>query len=450
MGRHDVDLCVLGGGSAGIRAAVMSARHGARVALVEPHDLGGTCVNAGCIPKKLWMYASSFGFAFERARGHGWVVGSPTLDWPAMLAGKDAEVARLRAVYAQKLEEAGVEFVRGRGRFRDAHTLEVEGRTLSAAHTLIATGGRPRVPALPGAEHAITSDETFRLPRLPARVVIVGAGYVALEFASIFRGFGSEVTLVCRGDHVLRGFDHDVGATLAEELTKHGITIHWRSEVRAIERGNGAWRAQLPRGPHDCDAVLFATGRTPATGDLGLDRAGVAVRDDGAIVVDAHGRTSTTNIFAAGDVTGGAQLTPVAIAEGQAVADTLFAGRGSVAPEREFVPTCVFSQPQAATVGWSESVARERFGEVHVYRSRFRPLEEALGAHDVRNMVKLVVDAASDRVLGLHVVASDAAEIVQGFAAALRCGVTKAQLDRTLGIHPSVAEEFFSMRRAVA
>lgn len=446
-GREDVDLCVLGGGSGGVRAARRAAALGARVVLVEDRALGGTCVHAGCIPKKLFVYASRFARSFEDARGYGWSVPTASFDWAALVTAKDVEVARLAAVYRRLLDDAGVEVLAGRGILRDAHHVQVGDRLLSTRHLVLATGGRPFVPDVPGCERAITSDDAFHLPSLPRRMVVVGGGYVALELASIARGLGVEVTLVHRGERLLRGFDADVRTVIGEELARAGISIRCEEQVAAIEVRERELAVRLAGGSaHACDLVLFATGRRPTTAGLGLESAGVALREDGAVLVDAFGRTSVPSVYAVGDVTGGTCLTPVAVAQGEAVARTLFAHGPPVALDPTHVPTCVFSQPAVASVGTSEEEARTRHAGVRVFRSRFRPLEHALSGRDERMFVKLVVDAESDRVLGVHVVGGEAAEIVQGFAVALRCGVTKAQLDATIGIHPTAAEELLTLR----
>lgn len=451
MPSFDVDLCVLGAGSAGVRLARRAAGYGARVLVVAEGPIGGTCVHAGCIPKKLLVYGSRFARAFEDARGYGWnLPGPPRLDWPALVAAKDRETARLGEVYASTLAEAGVEVVQARGVVLDANRVEAGGRIVSTRHLAIATGGHSVVPQIPGVEHAITSHEALGLARLPERLVVVGSGYIALELACIFHALGARTTIVHRGNRLLREFDAEASAFLAEELVRSGIAVRFGLEVRAIEARETGLLARLSDGSElATDELLFATGRRPSTAGFGLEQAGIALREDGAVVVDAFGETSVPGVYALGDVTGGECLTPVATAEGEAVARTLFGGGGPVARDHEHVSTCVFSQPAVARVGLSEEDARARYANVRVFRSRFRPLEHALSGRAERAFVKLVVDAASDRVLGCHAVGTEAGEIVQGFAVALRCGVTKAVLDATIGVHPTVAEEILTLRSPV-
>ncbi|NNL68115.1 MAG: glutathione-disulfide reductase [Myxococcales bacterium] len=448
MAEHDYDLFVIGAGSGGVRAARVCAEKGARVAVAEERALGGTCVNVGCIPKKLLVYASHVREEIEDAeRGYGWRIGEPRFDWPTLIANKDREIARLNGVYAQLLDGAGVDRLEGRAVLRDAHTVEVGGRGVSADQILVATGGWPSVPAIPGAEHAITSNEVFHLKALPRRVLIVGGGYIAVEFAGIFHGLGAEVTQLYRGPLFLRGFDDDVRAHLAGEMRKQGVDLRFDAHVVSLARGDGGIRATLGDGSVlEADQVLYATGRKPNTHDLGLERAGVALGADGEIPVDAFSRTNVPNVWAIGDVTDRIQLTPVAIHEAMAFAETAFGGNPTE-PDHAGVPSAVFSQPPIGTVGLTEALARAAFDAVDVYRSTFRALKHTLGDGDARTLMKLVVDRASDRVLGVHVVGPDAGEIVQGFAVALKCGATKAQFDATVGIHPTSAEELVTMRQ---
>lgn len=446
MSGCDYDLITIGGGSGGVRASRASAGFGARVVLIEERELGGTCVNVGCIPKKLLSYAAHYHGDFADAAGFGWSVGARSFDWARLIAAKDQEIARLNGVYARLLAAAGVEIIEGRGVLIDAHTVQVGGRTLTARHILIATGGWPVVPDFPGAEHVITSNEAFHLERLPRRVTIVGGGYIAVEFCSIFNGLGSAVRLVHRGGQLLRGFDHDLGRVLAEEMVQKGITPMLNSRIERVSRAGEELTVQLASGEaHNTDLIMYATGRAPNTRGIGLEAAGVALAANGAIQVDAFSRSSVPSIYAIGDVTDRIQLTPVAIAEGMALANMLF----NNTPRRmdyANVPTAIFSHPCIATVGLGEQEARAQHGTVDTYVTRFRPLKATLSGSAERVFMKLVVERATDRVLGVHMAGEDAAEIIQGFAVALKCGATKAQFDATVGIHPTSAEEFVTLR----
>lgn len=446
MSGCDYDLITIGGGSGGVRASRVSAGFGARVALIEERELGGTCVNVGCIPKKLLSYAAHYHGDFADATGFGWSVGARSFDWARLIAAKDQEIARLNGVYARLLAAAGVEIIEGRGVLIDAHTVQVGGRTLTARHILIATGGWPVVPDFPGAEHVITSNEAFHLECLPRRVTIVGGGYIAVEFCSIFNGLGSAVRLVHRGGQLLRGFDHDLGRVLAEEMVQKGITPMLNSRIERVSRAGEELTVQLASGEaHNTDLVMYATGRAPNTRGIGLEAAGVALAANGAIQVDAFSRSSVPSIYAIGDVTDRIQLTPVAIAEGMALANTLF---NNMPRRMDYanVPTAIFSHPCIATVGLGEQEARAQHGTVDTYVTRFRPLKATLSGSAERVFMKLVVERATDRVLGVHMAGEDAAEIIQGFAVALKCGATKAQFDATVGIHPTSAEEFVTLR----
>jgi len=443
---HDFDLFTIGAGSGGVRASRMAALTGARVAVAEDGALGGTCVNVGCIPKKLFVYASHFADDFGDAAGFGWTVGDRSFDWPRLLANKNREIERLNGVYARLLDGAGVTRFAGRATLVDANTVEVAGRRHRAANVLVATGGWPSLPDVPGIEHAVSSNEMFHLPALPARAVVVGGGYIAVEFAGILHGLGVAVTQLYRGPLFLRGFDDDVRHTLAEEMRKRGVDLRFQARVARIERAGDERRVVLEDGSVVvADAVLYATGRRPLTAGLGLERVGVETGPDGAIVVDAWSRTSVPSVWAIGDVTDRIQLTPVAIHEAMALVRTLFGGVPTK-PDHEDVASAVFSQPPVATVGLTEAQARERHGDVVVYRSTFRPLKHTLTGRDERTMMKLVVDRASDRVVGVHMVGADAAEIVQGLAVAVKMRATKADFDATIGIHPTAAEEFVTMR----
>ncbi len=449
MARYDYDLFTIGAGSGGVRASRVSADYGARVAIAEERDLGGTCVNLGCIPKKLLVYASQYAEDFEDAGAYGWDVGTRGFDWKTLLENKDREIARLNGVYAGILDEAGVERLEGRARLVDSHSVEVAGRRYSAENVLVATGAWPAVPSFPGSELALTSNEMFHLPQQPRRALIVGGGYVAAEFAGILHGLGSEVTLLYRGPLFLRGFDEDVRMTLGEEMRKKGIDLRFDARVARLEPAGAGVVATLEDGSRmEADVALYATGRRPLTDGLGLESAGVELGADGAVLVDAYSRSSIPNVWAIGDVTDRLALTPVAIHEGICLARTLFGGEPTPV-DHENVATAIFSRPSVGCVGLTEAEARERFDRVDVYRTKFRALKHTLTGRDELTLMKLVVDAGSDRVLGCHMVGPEAGEIIQGLAVALRCGATKAQFDATLGIHPTSAEEFVTLRQKV-
>lgn len=446
MADFDYDLFTIGAGSGGVRASRMAAAAGARVAVAEDRDLGGTCVNVGCIPKKLFVYAAHFHEEFEDAAGFGWSVGERTFDWPTLLRNKDREIARLNGAYAKLLDAAGVTRIEGRARLVDPHTVEVAGRRVTSENIVIATGGWPSMPEIPGIEHAISSNEAFHLERLPERAVIVGGGYIAVEFAGIFHGLGVDVVQLYRGPLFLRGFDDDVRVTLADEMRKKGMELRFDARVAEISKRGGSLVAHLDDGEEiETDLILYATGRHPLTQDLGLEEAGVEMNEKGAVVVDAYSRTSVENIWALGDVTDRINLTPVAIAEAMAFVKTVYAGVPT-RPDHEDVPSAVFSQPALASVGVTEAAARERYASVDIYRSRFRALKHTLSGRDEQTLMKLIVDRDSDRVVGCHMVGPEAAEIIQGVAIAVKCRATKAQFDATIGIHPSAAEEFVTMR----
>ena len=452
MNDFDCDLFVIGAGSGGVRAARVAARLGARVIIAENHRFGGTCVIRGCVPKKLMVYASHFRDDFEDAVGFGWSAVSPVFSWPALIAAKDREIARLSAIYRRLLADAGVTIVEGTARVVGPDTVEVGGRHFRSRHILVATGGWPFKPDIPGVEHALTSNEVFELTEQPQRILIVGAGYIAVEFAGIFHGLGSQVTLSYRGDQILRGFDQDVRDHLADEMRNNGIEIALNSDLHAIhKRGDGRLdidASGIPGATDAWDAVMFATGRVPNTSGLGLESVGVALDEAGAVIVDDFSATHVAGIHAVGDVTNRIALTPVAIREGQALATTLFGGQPSSA-DHETVPSAVFSQPPIATVGLTEETALERHGEVDVYSTRFRPMRHTLSGRGERTLMKLIVDPATDRVLGAHMVGPDAPEIIQGIAIAVKMGATKADFDATVGIHPTAAEEFVTLRDPV-
>ncbi|AWU98952.1 glutathione-disulfide reductase [Burkholderia sp. JP2-270] len=447
----DYDLFVIGAGSGGVRLARMSASYGARVGIAEQEQIGGTCVLRGCIPKKLLVYASHYPHEVEDAQGFGWTFGAGTLDWPALIAAKDREINRLSDIYINLLRQSGVEMHAGRATLVDAHTVAIGERTIRARHIAIATGSRPSLPHRPGIEHAITSREALSLATCPRRIAVVGGGYIAVEFAGIFNGFGSRVDLFYRGEKILRGFDDDVRQFLTDEMTKQGVTIHARTVVESISRADDGTLSvrvgDAQHGPYD--AVLYATGRVPNVDGLGLEQAGVMLDARGAIAVDAYSATSVASIHAIGDVTSRPQLTPVATRDGALLARTLFGG-SRVAADHEWVPSAVFSQPEVATVGLTEADARRAYGDVDIYRTSFKALRHTLSGRDERTLMKLVVARDSQRVIGAHMVGRDAGEIVQGIAIAIRAGATKAQFDDTIGIHPTAAEEFVTMRQKVA
>ena len=444
--RYDLDLFVIGAGSGGVRASRIAASHGAKVAVAEERYLGGTCVNVGCIPKKLLVYASEFADAFEDAVGFGWMPSRPGFDWSKLIGNKDREIDRLNGVYERLLTGAGAEIIRGRAEIIDAHTIAINGRRITAEYLLVATGSWPTKPVIPGSDLAITSNEAFHLERLPRRAIIVGGGYIAVEFAGLFHGLGSEVALIHRGTQLLRGFDDDLRVALAEEIRKRGLDLRLEATIARIERRDSIMMATLSDGSRiEADCVMFATGRHPNSRGLGLEAAGVALDANAAVIVDAASRTSVPNIYAIGDLTNRKNLTPVAIAEGHAVADTLFGGNPR-SLDYENIASAVFSQPPIATVGLTEVEARARYGEVDIYKSAFKPLKHTLSGRDERTLMKLVVARKTDRVVGAHMMGTDAGEIIQGLAIAVKCGATKAQFDATIGIHPTAAEEFVTMR----
>ena len=450
MATYDYDLFTIGAGSGGVRASRMAGALGARVAVAEERYMGGTCVNVGCIPKKLFAYAGHYAEDIEDAAGFGWRTSPVAFDWPTLVANKDKEISRLNGIYERLLTGAGCKVFHARARVVDPHTVEVEGKRVSAAHILIATGGWPVVPDVPGKELAITSNEAFHLPQLPARVLIVGGGYIAVEFASIFHGVGVDTTLSYRGERLLRGFDADLGAFLGEQMAKKGVKVLLRSQVRSIERrGQSLSCAMVDGSVVETDAVMYATGRLPNTRGLGLDAAGVALDRNGAVIVDEHFQSNVASIHAIGDVINRLQLTPVALAEGMVIVDRLF-GKGERRMAYTNIATAIFSNPPVGTVGLSEAQARHDYADIAVYRTSFTPLKHRLSGRPESTLMKLVIDKATDRVLGVHMVGAEAGEIIQGFAVALVCGATKRQLDATIGIHPTAAEEFVTLREPVA
>ena len=449
MMRFDYDLFTIGAGSGGVRASRMAGQLGARVAVAENYRIGGTCVVRGCVPKKLLSYAAHYAEDLEDALGYGWTIAGASFSWPTLIENKNREIARLSGVYADGLARSSVAVIEGTARLLDAHTVAIGERRVTAQSVLIATGGWPAKPTIPGSEHAITSNEAFELPALPRHVLIVGGGYVAAEFAGIFNGLGAKVTLSYRGEQILRGFDNDVRHHLHDEMGKKGVRILLNSVVSSISRrADGALEVAVsgvPGNTLSCDSVMFATGRTPNTARLGLAEAGVKLDEAGGVVVDRFCRSSVANIYAVGDVTHRIALTPVAIREGAAVAMTLFGGMETPVDHDE-VPSAVFSQPPVGTVGLSETKAVAKFGKVHIYKASFRPLRHTLSGRDERTLIKLVVDAATQRVVGAHMVGAEAPEIIQGIAIAVKAGLTKAQFDATVGIHPTAAEEFVTLR----
>jgi glutathione reductase (NADPH) len=441
----DFDLFVIGGGSAGVRCARIAAGHGARVGIAEERFWGGTCVNVGCVPKKLLVQAGEYGAWAEDAAGFGWQITKGPHDWARLIAAKDREIGRLNGIYRRLLDNAGASIFEARATFIDPHTLDVGGKRVTAKHIVIATGGHPVRLPIPGAELGIISDAAFYLPHMPQRVAIIGSGYIAVEFAGIFAGLGAQVDLVYRQPLPLRGFDLDLRESLAEALGAQGVALHpgcrplkiaADGDERVLTFGEGRTLRT--------DLVFFATGRVPATKGLGLDKAGVTTNDAGAVAVDQHLRTSRHHIYAMGDVTDRLNLTPVAIAEGHAIADTLF-GNNPRDVSLQNVPTAVFSTPPIATVGLTEEQAAEH-GPIDVFVSKFTPMRHTLSGRARSSMLKLVVDQATQKVVGAHMLGEDAPEIMQGLAIAVMMGATKADFDRTIGIHPTAAEEFVTLR----
>ena len=449
----DFDLLVIGGGSGGVRAARMAAQRGARVALVEAQAMGGTCVNVGCIPKKLYSYAAHFAESFEASHGFGWVGVAPVLDWAALKANRAREITRLNGIYLQLLKGAGVQVIEGWATLVDAHTVAVGAQRLTAKNILIATGGQPSVPDIAGREHVITSNDIFDIDPFPKRLLVVGGGYIACEFASIFKGLGAHVTQLYRGAQVLRGFDEEVRHFIAAEMRKSGVDLRLNADVAAIVKTASGLQVRLQDGSTvEADAVLYATGRMPLVEGLDMEALGIAQKPDGAILVNDNYQTSLPHIYAVGDVTARVQLTPVALGEAMVVVDHLLGAAAGKAPRSmsyDFIPTAVFTHPNIGTVGFTEAQARERFGAVRVFKSEFKALMHTLSGSSERTFMKLLVDEASDRVVGLHMVGAEAGEIVQGFAVAMKAGATKAVFDSTIGIHPTAAEEFVTMREPV-
>ncbi|MAL79558.1 MAG: glutathione-disulfide reductase [Sneathiella sp.] len=442
----DYDLFVIGAGSGGVRASRISSSLGARVAIAEEYRVGGTCVIRGCVPKKLLVYASHFSEDFHDAEGYGWTVGETSHSWPKLIANKDKEIDRLNGIYHNILKNNNVTLYNGRATLLDKNTVKVGDQTITAKYILIATGGTPVMPDVPGIEHAISSNEAFHLESFPKRVIVVGGGYIAVEFAGIFNGLGAEVTQLYRSTQILRGFDDDVRNFLAAEIQKKGIQLRTNANPAKIEKTDNGLKVTLEDGDVlEADAIMYATGRAPNTKDIGLEEVGVTLKENGAVKVTPDSQTSVDNIYAVGDVTDRIALTPVAIHEGMAFAETVFGGRPRAA-DHENVPSAVFSQPQVGTVGLTEAEAREKFGAVDIYKSQFRPMKMTLTGGTEQAFVKLIVEPKSDIVVGAHIVGGDAAEIIQAVGIALKCKATKAQFDATVGVHPSLAEEIVTMR----
>ncbi len=445
---YDFDLLVIGAGSGGVRAARMAAATGAKVAVVEANYLGGTCVNVGCVPKKLFYYGAHFHEDFADAQAYGWQQSGPAVfDWPTLRDNKNTEIARLNGIYKRLLETPGVKIIDGWARIVDAHSVEVDGKQWSAEKLLIAVGGEPSVPAFPGSDLVITSDDVFHLDRMPERALVVGGGYIAVEFAGIFNGFGVSTQLAYRGEVLLRHFDHSLGAFVAEEIVKKGIDLKLGCNVEAIRQtDSGDLQVQFTDGRSEqFGAVLYATGRKPRVANLGLEQLALEQRDNGTIVVDDYFQSAEPSVFALGDVIGTPELTPVALAQGMAFVSTWFKDSPKTVDYRN-IPTAIFCQPNVATVGYAEDEAREAFDEIAVYESSFGHLKHTVSGNDERTYMKLIVDSASDRVVGAHMVGADAGEIIQGLAVAIKAGATKAVFDETIGIHPTAAEEFVTMR----
>ena len=447
----DYDLFVIGAGSGGVRASRMAAATGARVAVAEEKYLGGTCVNVGCVPKKLFYYGSHFHDDFNDAKGFGWNVSATEFDWPTLRDNKNTEIARLNGIYQKMLDNAAVVIIEGRATIRGKHTVSINGQSITAERILIAAGGRPYVPTFDGAEHVITSDEVFYLERLPTNALVVGGGYIAVEFAGILNGLGVNTELSYRGAQLLKRFDHDLGLRLADELVKKGVKLSLESDIESItKQSNGSLQVLFKSGEERCyGEVLYATGRKAYTADLGLANTAVVTRDNGTIVVDDYFQSAEPSIYALGDIIGTPELTPVALAQGMAFVDTYYKGSPRVV-DYDNIATAVFCQPNIATVGLTESEAREQYADIDIYQSEFRHLKHTLSGNTERTFMKLIVDVASDKVLGVHMLGAEAGEIIQGLAVAIKAGATKADFDSTIGIHPTAAEEFVTMRDAVS
>jgi len=454
MSDYDYDLFVIGAGSGGVRASRIAAMHGAKVAVAEEYRVGGTCVIRGCVPKKLLVYASRFSEEFEDAAGFGWSVGDTSFDWTKLIANKDREIDRLNGIYIRNLENLGVEIIDSRAVLKDAHTVHLvqQNRDVTAGTILIATGAAAFKPAsVPGIEHAITSNEAFHLTHLPKRILVVGGGYIAVEFAGIFNGLGAQTQLMYRRDKILRGFDEDLRDGLMEEMGKKGVELLLWTDITRIERKGDVLVAHIRNAQTkqesviETDLIMYATGRVPNTEGLGLEKLGVALKKNGAVEVDAYSQTSIPNIYAVGDVTDRAALTPIAIREGQAFAETVF-NDNPIAVDHSLIATAVFSQPELGTIGLTEEQARQQFGEVDIYKTSFRPMKHTMTGRSEKAFMKLIVDAKSDRVLGVHLMGNDAGEIIQSIGIAVTMGATKKQFDMTVAVHPTAAEELVTLK----
>jgi glutathione reductase (NADPH) len=443
----DFDVFVIGAGSGGVRAARMAAGEGVRVAIVDDHALGGTCVNVGCVPKKLYTYASHFSHDFENAKGYGWDLGSAKFHWPTLVANKKTEISRLNGIYANLLDNSGAQIIRGYASLKDANTVSVNGTDYTAERIVIATGGTPNIPDVDYANLLISSDDIFDLSEFPKRLLVVGAGYIALEFACIFQGLGSQVQVSYRGDLIMRSFDDDVRLFVDQEMRKQGIEMNYHSQVsNVVRQADSSLLVTFADGTNiEVDQVLMAIGRKPRLAGIGLEVLGIETTSKGTIAVNDKFQTNIDNIYALGDVTGGIELTPVALAEAMTLVNHWF-GDGSKVMDYDLIPTAVFTQPNVGTIGLTEQEAREQHGEITVYRSDFKPMKHTLSGSDERSFMKLIVDAATDRVIGLHIVGDGAGEMLQGFAVAMKAGATKADFDATIGIHPTSAEELVTMR----
>ena len=449
MAEFDYDMFVIGIGSGGVRAARFAANFGAKVAAAEDRYMGGTCVNVGCIPKKLFVYASHFPHDFEDAAAYGWTIGEASFDWTTLRDNKDKEIGRLNGIYENMLGNAGVEVFKARATVVDPHTVDVGGKQVTAKYILIATGGWPSVPDIPGKEHAITSNEFFHMEKWPERAIVVGGGYIAVELTGVFHGLGTNVIQLYRGPHFLRGFDDDVRHHLADEMRKQKVDLRFNANIARIEKDGDELVADLEDGTQmRTDVILYATGRSPNSANIGLEAAGVELGKGGAVVVDEGFKTSVPSIYAIGDVIDRVQLTPVALEEGMVVANELFNEKAG-AVDYTNIPTAVFSQPSIGTVGLTEAQARDKYGKVDIYMSNFKALKHTLTGRDERTLMKMIVHPETDAVLGVHMVGPEAGEIVQGIGIALKAGATKATFDATIGIHPTSAEEFVTMREKV-
>lgn len=450
MSKFEYDLFVIGAGSGGVRAARMSASLGARVAVAEDRYLGGTCVNVGCVPKKLFVYASHFSEDFENARSFGWDISKTDFDWSTLIKNKNTEIKRLNGVYERILNNSGAKIILGRAKIVDEHTVEVEGKHITAERILVATGGWPSVPDIPGKEHIISSNEAFFLDALPEKIIIVGGGYIAVEFAGIFHGLGVDTTLLYRGPLFLRGFDQDVREALADEMQKKGIKIKFNSNIAAIEKKSNGLIATLENSEQlEAGQIMYATGRKPMTENLGLETVGVEIDKNNAIKVNEEYQTNVPSIYAIGDVTNRVNLTPVALAEGMVLAKRFYANEDKDV-DYSNIPTCVFSQPNIGTVGLTEEEARKKFDEIEIYKSSFKPMKLSLSDNDEKTLMKIIVDKKTDLVVGVHMLGPDAGEIIQGIGIAIKAGATKKVFDSTIGIHPTAAEEFVTMREPIS